>query len=218
MFVSPRNVLETGEFVIDTENRHQVYAWPEANFQLLLFSPVPQQLHGEIIHVETVTAGRYHFPPDTTPVSAIFKISAPKVTIKQLEFEHCYAGDVSDLAFVRCGDSSNVFNFVAYESNFTLTHGVVTICSSACSWCIVCGGPICGKRPRTSSDNSASPDENSVKKLKSDQLPVLPNCKKQYVSVNCYYRNLKEAQDSSYIKVDIVISKKVDGYLKVHIL
>lgn len=141
----------TFSFKINSSDEDQSHSWPAAALQLHLpTGPLPESVDGKVIHLSTRTRGSFRFPPNTKPVSAIFKISAAidiEATLDlehryaKLELEHCYRGDLSALAFVHCESYQPPYDFKIasqeeYEYSFTLSHGTIKT-GHFCWWTIV---------------------------------------------------------------------------------
>ena len=119
-------------FMIDSHKVDQVYSWSVAGVQLYLPpGPLPQEIHGKPIHLKTGIKGSYQFPPNSKLVSAIYNIVTDLRVETAIQLEHCYKGDLDDLAFVYCDCHQPPFEFrIARRSDFkysfTLTHGTVS--------------------------------------------------------------------------------------------
>ena len=133
---SPHQAPITGEdlaisFSIDSHQVDQTYSWSVAGLQLYLPSgPLPEETHEKLIHMKTGIKGSYRFPSNSKPVSTIYNIATDLGVETAIELEHCYRGDLDDLAFVYCDSHQPPFEFrIArrqdFKYSFTPTYGTV---------------------------------------------------------------------------------------------
>ena len=193
----------------ETENVHPTYPWPEGGLCLYpvnTTSLMSKELNSKHICIETDINGSYHFPTNTKLVSAIYNIKTGFSVTAKLEFEHCFSGDLSTLAFVY-SDSCHppyyishppyqfkVANQEDYQHSFTATHGVIET-NHFSFWAI-----IEWIRGKVYFDNENEDDKNEVHE---DQENLR-------IKMICFYR-----VEKSHIKVSLAILKELTEHAEV---
>ena len=182
--------------IIDSEKRNQVYSCRSSGLRLFLPNgPLPDAFNGKAIEIRTSTRDSFHFPADANLASAIYTIVSDVAIDVALEMEHCYRGDLQALAFGCCSKQGPPFTFEvaskeSYKYSFTSTHGVIQT-KHFSNWVILWF-------------------KSSWQKLTS--IFSQPSFPEEFV-IFPYYQI-----QSTYIRVNLVILKRLKAHIEVNII